>query len=79
MELQKKTELDVWQELDQFTKKLNEPPNKDLLKVNKMANNSKYLPIGQVERLLDKHFNGLWQTENFKHQVVVNEIIGSID
>jgi hypothetical protein len=28
---------------------------------------------------LDEMFFGLWQTENFKSQVVVNEIIGQID
>lgn len=38
-----------------------------------------YLPIAHVEAQLDEIFLGLWQTKNFRWQVVANEIIGSID
>ena len=38
-----------------------------------------YLPIAHVEAQLDEIFFGLWQTSNFRWQVVANEIIGSID
>lgn len=57
-----------------FTKKLNQQP----------ANVSQSqgfdtLPISAVETQLDEDFAGLWQTENFRWQVVANEIVGSID
>jgi hypothetical protein len=55
---------------------LNSPPEK--VKINTLANNSKYVPIDEIERQLDTLFLGLWQTENFKYQVVANEIIGNI-
>ena len=38
-----------------------------------------YLPIAHIEAQLDEIFMGLWQTSNFRWQVVANEIIGSID
>jgi hypothetical protein len=65
--------------LENFQKLLNSYPTKQDVKVNKMANNSKYLPINYIERKLDTEFSGLWQIENFRWEVVANEIIGSID
>ena len=65
--------------LENFQKLLNSYPTKSDVKVNKMANNSKYLPINYIERKLDTEFSGLWQIENFRWEVVANEIIGSID
>src|SRR5690606_28308558 len=38
-----------------------------------------YLPIEKVEEKLNYYFNGLWETRNFKYQVVVNEIVGDIE
>jgi len=55
------------------------PPPKQDIAVNKMANNSMYLPISFVETKLDELFFGAWETVNFQYQVVANEIIGSID
>jgi hypothetical protein len=58
---------------------LNQEPSKSEIKTNKMANNSQYLSIATVERLLDENYAGIWNTKNFRWQVVANEIIGSID
>jgi len=58
---------------------LNQEPSKSEVRVNKMANNSQYLSIATVERLLDENYAGIWNTKNFRWQVVANEIIGSID
>jgi hypothetical protein len=65
--------------LENFQKLLNSYPTKQDVKVNKMANNSRYLPINYIERKLDTEFSGLWQIENFRWEVVANEIIGSMD
>lgn len=35
--------------------------------------------ISHIEMLLDEYFFGLWETENFKWNVIANEIVGSID
>ena len=48
---------------DQFNQLVNVEPKKDWVKVNKYANNSKYVPIGVVETLLQKLFK--------KHRVEV--------
>ena len=58
---------------------LNREPKADTVKINSMANNSKYLPIAEVERTLDEVYSGLWSTVNFRWEVVANEIVGSID
>ena len=65
--------------LQGFTTTLNEKPTAEEYKINKLANNSKYIPISHIEMKLDEMFFGLWSTENFHSQVVANEIIGSID
>jgi hypothetical protein len=54
-------------------------PDKSEVKKNAMANNSLYLPISYVENKLDEIFGGIWETVNFKSQVIANEIIGQID
>jgi hypothetical protein len=58
---------------------LNREPKADTVKINSMANNSKYIPIAEVERTLDEVYSGLWSTVNFRWEVVANEIVGSID
>ena len=67
------------QSIEQFQMLLNQHPGKDEVNVNKMANNSQYLPIASIEILLDELYSGLWQAVNFRWQNVANEIIGSID
>lgn len=66
-------------QLDSFAAKMNVEPLKDSIYINKMANNSKYLPISFIQMKLDEIFVGLWRTENFTTQVVANEIIGQIE
>ena len=58
---------------------LNSEPEPSKVKVNEHANNSKYLPIQVVEDDLNTVFYGLWETVNFKWEVIVNELVGSID
>jgi len=58
---------------------LKREPNPAIVKINTMAKGAKYLPIGEVETLLDDIFMGLWSTENFRWQVIANEIVGSLD
>jgi hypothetical protein len=65
--------------LQQFTKLLNREPDQSELRVNKFANNSKYLPVSFIEMALDEYFFGLWNIENFKYQVIANEIVGDLE
>lgn len=66
------------QELQKFALQvLNAEPKPQEIKSNKFANNSKYLPIGVIERKLDEMFIA-WQTENFRYQVIGNELTGVI-
>ncbi len=66
------------QELQKFALQvLNAEPKPTEIKSNKFANNSKYLPIGVIERKLDEMFIA-WQTENFRYQVIGNELTGVI-
>lgn len=58
------------------TLKAEPPPNE--VKINTLANNSKYIPIGWVEAKLDYLFHGLWETKDFTWTVIVNEIACSI-
>jgi hypothetical protein len=67
------------QRIEQFQKLLNMHPDKKDIRVNKMANNAEYISISTIERRLDEIYSGLWQIDNFRWEVVANEIIGSID
>ena len=78
-ELTQYFEKELRQRLQAYSSLLNTLPNPDEVKENPFANKAKYLPISFIEMELDEMFFGLWQTENFKSQVVVNEIIGQID
>lgn len=37
------------------------------------------VPISALETTLDEVYLGLWKTDNFRHQVIANEIVGTID
>jgi hypothetical protein len=67
--------LESW---NMIRKALAEAPTKEEIQVNSFANDSKFLPIGVIESKLDLIYSGLWQTDDFHYQVVVNEIVGSI-
>ena len=58
---------------------LNKPPNNNNVAINKFAGNSKYLPISFLEMNLDEMFFGLWQTKNFEHSVIANEVVCSLE
>jgi hypothetical protein len=64
----------AYTELEEFTKKLNAKPSKV-----DQSQGFESVPIDTVETELDEDFAGLWQTENFRWQVVANEIVGTID
>ena len=50
-------------------KYLHKQPNKNEIKINEGAKNSKYLPISFLEMTLDELFFGAWETNNFNYQV----------
>lgn len=64
--------------VEDFQALINREPAAGIVRINKMAGNSKYLPIAEVERLLDEFFPG-WTTTAFSWQVIANEIVGSLE
>lgn len=64
--------------LEAFMMRLNSAPDQAALQTNKHANNTTYLPIDHVQTLLDEMFFGMWETLDFKWQVMANEIVGTI-
>lgn len=58
---------------------LGKAPQKKHIKINTQARGAKYIPIGVVESKLDEIYAGLWQTQKFRWEVIVNEIIGSLE
>jgi hypothetical protein len=76
----KKLQTSNWSNLvnlETFTKALNKKPA--VVKANKFANNSQYVPISHIQTLLDQMFFGLWQTKSFSYKVIANELVGSIE
>ena len=71
--------LAVFGKLEKFQKMLNGKPKASDIKVNKLANNSKFIPIGIVEKTLDEIYSGLWKAKNFKYMIVVNELVGDLE
>jgi len=59
--------------------RLGKKPEKKHIKVNTQARGAKYIPIGIIEAQLDNVYSGLWQIKNFRWEVIVNEIIGSLE
>lgn len=69
----------VLEQIQGFQKKfLQKNPNPKEVKINAMANNSKYLPISFVQMTMDEIFFGLWEDYDYKTSVIANEICGSI-
>lgn len=58
---------------DQFKLLLNKSPKDAWLKVNKFANNAKYLPIDKVEHLLDMIYQE-WRPEVINVQQIFNSV-----
>lgn len=65
--------------VENFQKLLMRKPKPSDIKINKLAKNSKFIPIGIVEKTLDEIFSGLWRTKNFKYTIVVNELVGDLE
>jgi len=61
--------------LEKFLTGLNKQPQKKDIKKRTVE----YLPISNIETNLDRLFCGLWETVNMNWQVVVNEIVVSIE
>lgn len=76
----------VYQDIKQreeFVKRLNDKPaqtkkQKDYAAIPDPQDGFDTIPIGVLENELDEVYLGLWKTEHFTHQVVANEIVGSI-
>lgn len=77
--VKKEDGLTVFQKLEKFQKKLLSNPNPSDIKTNKLANNSKFISIGIIEKTLDEIFSGLWRIRNFKYTIVVNELVGDLE
>ena len=65
--------------IQNFQKMLHKEPIEAEIKVNKQANNSRYIPISFLEMKLDEMFFGIWSTKNFQSKTVVNEEVGSLE
>ena len=62
------------QNREQFLKSLDEAPKK----IDK-AQGHETVPISTLEATLDEVYMGIWKTDNFRHQVIANEIVGTLD
>ncbi len=65
-------------QLEKFQTRLNTAPNpKKLAKTP--DGKADDLPISYVEMTLDELYFGLWETVNFKSQLITNEVVGSLE
>lgn len=64
--------------LQNYTKRLNVEPDKDAYGATPDGK-AVSVYISHIEMTLDEFYFGLWETENFKWQVVANEVIAAID
>lgn len=65
--------------LMEFVNALNVEPDKEKEVKIRKHDKVKYVPIEVVEAKLNQYFSGLWQTFNFKYQVIVNELVGDLE
>lgn len=61
-----------------FTLRLNQPPKGEHV-LKHPVSKTDYLPISHIQTTLDEIFPGQWWEENFRTQVIGNEIAGSIE
>ncbi len=66
-------------QLQQFTQKILNSEVDDVKLEDHPTANAKYLPISEMEMQLDELFFGQWNTFNFKWEIILNEIVGSIE
>lgn len=64
--------------MEAFLQRLSKYPNQDEFKKTP-DNKAFYLPIDFVETSLDELFYGMWETINFRTQVISNEVTASIE
>ncbi|MCJ7447951.1 MAG: secretory pathway Sec39 family protein [Bacteroidales bacterium] len=76
---EREAEQAFWARLQNFMEILNGDVEKDKLQDHPIVKDCKYLPISHMEMALDELFFGQWNTENFKWQVISNEVVGSIE
>lgn len=69
--------------LIEFIETLNTKPAKEEIKkhpfLKTKAGPIEYIPIEVIERKLNHYFLGMWQTVNFKYEVIVNELVGDLE
>lgn len=61
-------------EREDFLKDLNSKPDR-----TEKVMGQETIPVSFLETLLDETYLGLWMTENFRFQVIANEIVGTLD
>lgn len=69
----------LYSRLQAFAKLQNKEPEKEKLQEHPVAKGAFYLPISYIEMTLDELYFGLWKTENFRTQVIANELTGIIE
>lgn len=62
--------------VEDFQRAMNKEPSQAIIK---RGHNSTYIPVSEVENLLDTWFFGLWSTENLQQRIAGNEVIVSIE
>lgn len=67
-----------WARLQRFMSIVNGTVEENKLQSHPIVKDCKYLPISFMEMALDEVFFGQWKTEDFKWQVISNEVVGSI-
>jgi len=77
--VKKEESIAILRKLEKFQKMLNSKPKSSDIKINKLARDSKFIPIGIIEKTLDEIFSGLWKAKNFKYIIVVNELVGDLE
>lgn len=70
--------LELLMKLEQFIAALSKQPPSNELKATP-DNKARFLPIDFVETKLDELFFGMWETVNFKWNVIANEVVGSLE
>lgn len=64
---------------DDFLKKTGTKPKESVLRVNKYANNAKYLEIGYLEMQLDRLFHGLWSLKTIECKQILNSVYVTVE
>lgn len=76
--LKKEEEISFFARLQKFTAILNTGVEEDKLQQHPLVKKAKYLPISFVEMAMDELFFGMWCTEDFRWNVIANEVVASL-